>query len=453
MAVASLTQPITVQLAALLLRPVSARARHAAARRVLDWVGCAVGALRSPLAAPLARVIARYRQPGAALLLGRGRADVLSALGWNAALGNLLEMDDLHRAAILHPGPICIPVALAMTDSEGADGAALLDAVVRGYEASIRIGQALGPPHYRHWHSTATCGSFGAAAAAGSVIGLDQAALAGALAMAGSTTGGLWQVRHEPGFGKSIHNAESARRGFNAAALAREGVWGPLAILEGPQGLFAATAAGSDPAAVIAAAGEWKIVETSLKPWPACRHAHPAIDAARKLGLAATELAQIAVIKVASYADALKFCDCAQPTTPAQARFSLQHAVAIALLRTRPQLADFELAAIDEPEVARLRARVQLRIEADFEARYPQHYGAEVSVVYADGSERIAQVDDAWGDPEWPLDDAALIDKARALMGHGAASDAHIDRVVAACLALDRGGSLAPLAQALEALP
>ncbi|MEO6800719.1 MAG: MmgE/PrpD family protein, partial [Rhodanobacter sp.] len=270
----SLTERLAVQLQ----RPVDAAARQRAAALVVDWLGCALGALRYPLAAQLTALVETL-PAGEATALAAGRHDPASTLLVNAALGNVLEMDDVHRGAILHPGPVVIPLAVAACEACEAGATQLLDAVVRGYETTIRIGRALGVGHYRYWHPTSTAGAFGAAAAAVSVFGLDAEATADALGTAGSRTGGLWQMRHEAVPTKSIHNAEAARSGWLAAQLAAAGVTGPRYILEGPQGLFAATAPDAQPERVIAADSDWLIHSTSLKPWPACRHAHPAIDA------------------------------------------------------------------------------------------------------------------------------------------------------------------------------
>jgi 2-methylcitrate dehydratase PrpD len=446
---ASAAPSLTEALADRLAAGVDAHARRAAAARVLDWAGCAVGALAEPLAAPLDRAVGTLAAPGAATRVGRGACDPAAALAWNGALGNALEMDDVHRVSILHPGPIVIPAALAACEATGAGSAAFLDAVVRGYEATIRVGMALGTSHYRFWHTTATAGSFGAAAAVASVLGLDPARTADALGTAGSTTGGLWQVRHEDAPTKSIHNAESARRGYVAAFLARAGVRGPRRILEGPQGLFTATAPAADPAAITAEAADWRIHETSLKPWPACRHAHPAIDALRRALAAGVDPAAVERVEIATYAEAIRFCDRPAPRTPAEARFSLQHAAAVVLARREPALADFTPEAIADPSLAPRRERVTVVEDPAASARFPAHYGASVTLTLDDGRRVEAAVRDAWGDPEWPLEAAEVRAKALRLMCWGGFDAARATRLADAALALADGGGLADFTAAL----
>ena len=442
----SLTERLAVQLQ----RPVDAATRERAAALVVDWLGCALGALRYPLAAQLTALVESL-PAGEATALAAGRHDPASALLLNAALGNVLEMDDVHRGAILHPGPVVIPLALAACEASGAGATQLLDAVVRGYETTIRIGRALGVGHYRYWHPTSTAGAFGAAAAAVSVLGRDAETTADALGTAGSRTGGLWQMRHEAVPTKSIHNAEAARSGWLAAQLAAAGVPGPRHILEGPQGLFAATAPDARPDQVTAAEPDWLIHSTSLKPWPACRHVHPSIDALLDLApqLAGLQDDRIVRIDVATYADALRFCDKPRPSSEAEAKFSLQHALAAVVVRGRPQLTHYAMSSVDDPAIVALRERVFVKEDAGCSARFPTHYGATVQVLLHNGKLLESKRIGAWGDPERPMDEAAVADKAFALAEWGGVPRALAATLFDAIYALPSGGSLAPLRAAL----
>ena len=448
--VSSLTECLATKLVA----GVDDAGRRRAAQLVIDWLGCVLGAQRYPLAGQLASVV-RSQSPGAATAIGVGRYEPASALLINAALGNVLEMDDVHRLAILHPGPVVIPVALAASEAHGASGIQFLDAVVRGYEATIRIGRALGTAHYRYWHPTSTAGAFGAAAAGASVLGLSSEAIADALGTAGSRTGGLWQMRHEPVPTKSIHNAEAARSGWLAAQLAAAGLRGPRRILEGEQGLFAATAPDADPAKVIADDSDWLIHDTSLKPWPACRHAHPAIDALLD-ALAQDEQVHPDLIKridVATYAEALRFCDRPRPTTELEAKFSLQHALAAIACLGRPQLSHYTSETLQQTQVQAMRERVVLREDAACSSRFPAHYGAIVSVILKDGRRFESTWVDAWGDPEQPMDTAAVGAKALALAEWGGVPLYLAVHLFDAVHALPDGGALTDIGTLLMEVP
>lgn len=393
-------------LARLCLRPVSDTDRQRAALHVRDWYACALAATTLPVAQTL--------WSGAHGLAGT--PDPWARLGFEASLGTLLEMDDIDRAALCHPGPVIVPAALFLAQRLGASGRQLLDAIVRGYEAAIRVGRAAGPAHYTYWHPTATCGGIGAALAASALLtdGHVDAAdvMTHALGLAATRASGLWQVRLEPNAAKAWHTAQAAQAGVQAALHARAGLTAPAHMLEEAKGFFAALAPDGDPASVVSEpAAPWRIHDTSFKPWPACRHTHPAIAAT--LALREESLSQGGAVPdvalcVRTYADALDFCDCPHPVDAAQARFSLQHTVAVAWLRGAPRLADFLPDALADPALAALRPRVRVVLDAGCQARYPGHFGAAVELTRQDGSRRAARRDDAPGDPEDPLPELAL---------------------------------------------
>jgi 2-methylcitrate dehydratase PrpD len=439
---------IAESLADILLRPVDACARERAALHVLDWVGCAVLGSDGE-AGRVLRSWALDEGAGPCRALRAGSRNLPTALLLNGALGNEGEMDDVHRTSILHPGPVVVPTAIAVAEREGATSAEMLDAVVRGYEASIRIGAAVGPGHYRFWHNTASCGPFGAAAAAGSLLGLDRRSLVWALGNAGTQSGGLWQMRHEAVMSKQLHNGRAAQSGALSADLAARGFTGPASILEGPQGFFAAMCPDGDARRITSLVDDrWRIFDTSFKPWPACRHAHATIDAALALR---DDVApdQIESVCIKTYADALTFCDRPLPLTPLQAKFSLQHSVAVCLLDGPPSLASFEAPAIVEPRIVALRSRVQVKAAEPYVSAYPEHYGAQLKIRLRDGREMQAAVTDALGDPANPLPRAAIIDKAKTLLGAAGLAPGTIDNLVAAALGLAAGGTLRALAETL----
>jgi len=445
------TLTLTRRLAARLARPVDARVRARAALHVLDWAGCAVAGAPSRAGRAMAAALAG-EGGGQCTLVGAGRgASPLTAAMLNGALGNVLEMDDVDKRAILHPGPSVMPAALAACEASGADAAAFLDAVVRGYEAVIALGRAVGPGHYAFWHNTGTCGPFGAAAAAASVLGLDEWRTAHALGLAATQASGFWQTRHEPAsMAKQLHTARAAHAGLSAAQLSAQGFDGPLAILEGPQGFFAATCPGADPEDVMADHGApWLIEQVSFKPWPACRHAHAAIDAALAARAAGIKADEISAAEIVTYSDAIKFCDRPELASVIQAKFSLQHALAVTLLRGEPQLADFDPDAFKDAPVRALASRVSVREGAPYASAYPARYGAGLSLTLTGGAVRMFDQPDALGDPENPLSLDQLAAKARRLAIHGGHDASGANDLVKAALALSDGGSLAAFSAAL----
>jgi 2-methylcitrate dehydratase PrpD len=443
-------QTVAERLAAILSRPVSVVDRVRARLHVLDWAGCvSAGAVEPGAAEP--RALAALEGAGVCRVVGGRRAGPQAAALANGPMGALLEMDDVDKRGLLHPGPVVMPAALAAAEAAGVtDGNAFLDAVVRGYEAMIRVGRAAGPGHYRYFHATGTCGPFGAAAAAASLLSLSPLETAWALANAGQQAAGLWQVRHEPVFTKALHDGRAAANGVAAAFLAHEGYAGPLSHFEGPQGFFAALCDGADPEAVVAGpdAG-WAIHEVSFKPHAACRHAHAAIDAVLVLRAQALDRTMVR-LEVASYRDALTFCDRPDPRTSGEAKFSLQHAAAAAWAFGDADLERFTPQAIASADLVALRSRVSVRENAGSTARYPARFGARAAAVLEDGTRLEVEVADALGDPEQPVTPVDLEAKARKLMAWGGLNPAQTDRLCAACLGL---GSVSQVAELSAALP
>lgn len=418
--------------------------RERAALHVLDWLGCAYGAfVVSDFLFASKSPIVGHLQPYS-VIGGGSTSHWFDALQHNASLGNVLEMDDLHRGSILHPGPVIIPAAIAAaqyftaTSGRVVSGAQLLDAIVRGYEVTIRIGRALGPTHYRFYHNTSTCGAFGAAAAAASILGASAQQMTWALANAGSRTGGLWQMRFEATDTKSLHNVMAAQTGLQAALLAMQGVRGPASLLEGVCGLFAATAPDASAQDVLRDIDTepWTIHAVSFKPWPACRHAHPAIDAAMAvlLQIPNFSVARIQQITLTTYQAALDFCDKPLPATAAEAKFSLQHAVAATLVAaeaaTAPWLTEFSLRALTQPAITALRSKVAVKEGAVYTAAFPNRYGAEIEIVLDDGSRFFHQQPVAVGDPELPLSAIQLSQKAANLLASQGIAQAATDTLL-----------------------
>lgn len=417
--------------------------RAAAALHLLDWLGCAIAGAVTELGRGMAEAAGTV---GAGLAVeGRRRPEVAFALG---SFGSLLEMDDVHRAALLHPGPVIMPAILACCETANASRAP--EAALRGYEAMIRLGRSVGPGHYAFFHNTSTCGGLGSAVAAAWMLNLDRERTQWAMAHAVSLAGGLWECRNEPGATKHLHVAEAARRGVQAALAARAGIAGPLRVLEGAQGFYAALAQDGNPDA-LEQGSLWALHETSFKPWPACRHAHPAIDAA----LALRDRIEGRVpdtILIETYSDAVVFCDRPTPTDPAGARFSLQHAVAVALADGPPSLAAFEQKALDQPRYASLRARTRVAQDSAITARYPAHFGARVRVVLGDMVLEHATTD-AWGDSENPMDTAAVIAKFDALCAWAGVNAATTRALREAALDPEGTARLLPLLAALPPAP
>ena len=408
---------LTEQLAALICSTraadVPATVRENAAWWVLDWLGCAIAGLDTPPG----RILIQHAadQPGGAvscLGLAEGRSPQVAALH-NGGVSHIVEMDDVDRASVIHPAAVVVPAALAVAEQTGASGRNLLAAVVLGYEVAIRVGEAVGKTHYFHWHNTSTCGVFGAAAAAGWLLGLDEQRMTWALGNAGTQAGGLWEFIADGAMSKHLHTGRAAANGVLAAELALLGFTGARRIIEGRQGFFAATAPDGDPAAVTRGLGDgWKLPGVSIKPYPSCRHTHSAIDAALALrrahGLTADDVERV---EIGAYHSTIDLTDNPTPAHLYAAKFSVQYCVARALLDGAVGLNDFTDERIGEPAARDLMQRMAVQLDPALDARYPREFPSHLRLVLRDGRTVEQLVATPKGDPENPLTHAELAAK------------------------------------------
>lgn len=409
----SLTQQLAVRVASTRADQIPDDVMETAAWWVLDWLGAAIAGLDSSPG----RILTEHtsaQPPGTSSCLGlrEGRSPQVAALH-NGAVSHVVEMDDVHRAAIIHPAVVVVPAALAVAEQRGASGRDFLAAVVLGYEVAIRIGESVGKTHYFHWHNTSTCGVYGAAAAAGWLLGLDEERMTWALGNAGTQAGGLWEFIADGAMSKFLHAGRAAANGVLAAELSSLGFTGARRILEGRQGFFAATAPDGNPAAVTAGLGDgWKLPGSSIKPYPACRHTHAAVDATLALREAhGLNNADVDRIEIDAYQSTIDLTDNPAPATPYAAKFSVQYCVARALADGSVKIADFDAARIAEPDMRRLMRQTTVRLDRELDARVPQQLPSRVRLLLQDGRTVEQTILDAKGDPEAPLTHAELTAK------------------------------------------
>ena len=420
-----LTSSLSTQLsAAILARPVSDHDLQAAALFTLDAVANIVAGRNS---VPGRKLLAWQKSMSESSGPAIDKARLSFLYG---SLCHILEVDDLHRASVVHPGCVVIPAVFAM--AAGLNGKTALSAILRGFEACCRVGMSVGPEHYLVWHNTATCGPFGSAMAVAGLLGLDEAACANALGNAGSQSAGLWQFLDTGAETKHLHAGRGAEAGLVAATLAEHGFTGAPRILEGDRGFYKATCPNPDETLLLPAAGDpWQLHETSIKPWPSCRHTHPAIECGLALHQQLPKGLKIRSVRVFAYQAALDLCDRIKVETAYAGKFSLQHCVATALIRGIVVFDNFEAEARIEADG--LRTRTAVSAVEQFQSAYPLHWGSRVEVEMEDGSVFSHEVTDARGDPELPLTREDMVAKARGLLVHGRhpAPDELIEQVLA----------------------
>ena len=338
--------------------------------------------------------------------------DVAKAAFINGVACGSLDWDDSHVAAIIHPGVVIWPAALAMAQVTGASGRDLLAAVLVGYETAIRIGTAIQPEHsLRGFQGTPTCGAFGAAAACARLLGLSAEGCRDALGIAATFACGISQFFVSGSDIKRFHAGKAAANGVEAALLARAGLTGPRDAIEGVQGFARAFSDRFDPAAVVADLGtrfptEW----ISLKPHAGSVRMQAAIEAAAVLAREGVVFDQVTSIEIGVHGAMVGKLTANQPLDNQQAQLSTPFAVAMALAlaptREGPlalSIDDFE-ASMKDPRIFDLSRRTICFVDSVVEQMTTaEAVPARVICVMADGRRWEHFIEHPKGCPQNPM--------------------------------------------------
>lgn len=407
---------VTRQLAEVLSRTrysdLAEQVKIDARRSVLDWLGSALAGSRETPAQIVRSVVNGFGCSDQATIFNGGRSSAAGAALANGVASHILELDDVHKGSTLHPAAPIIPAALAVAEREHSSGQDFLLAVILGYEAALRIGEAVNPSHYRFWHPTGTAATFGAAVAAGSLLHFHQEQMLMALGTAGTQAAGLWEFNADGAMSKHLHPAKAAFNGVLAADLARAGFTGATRILEGARGFFNATSENWDATRVTDQLGDhWKITENCYKLHSCCGHTHTAIDMALEI-----DAETVREIHIQTYAAGYEIVKEMHPRTPYQAQFSIAYCVAAALVDHAVGLAQFKPERLNDPRIRELVARTRVTVEPDLTAKYPKAWPVRLTVTLEDGTTIEKASDYPRGNPENPVPTSVLESKLRALL-------------------------------------
>ncbi len=361
--------------------------------------------------------------PGEATAFGLGRrySPPVAAL-LNGALGHSLDFDDTHADSSLHPSAPVVPAAMAAAEIVGASGRDLLTAIVAGYEVCCRLGNALDPTaHYaRGFHPTATAGAFGAAAAAGKLLGLNAAGLVSAFGVAGSQAAGSLQFLVSGAWNKRYQVGAAAMNGLIAASLARRGFRGAIESLEGKHGFLAGYSDNAQPQKAVAGLGDiYETMNIGVKPYPSCRYTHAAIDGLLALraerGIESADFREVTIglHRNGIVLTGAPLVEKRRPRSVVDGQFSMPFTAAVAIHQGRFGWDDYRL--LGAPEVEAIADRVDVVQDDRLEGkRHP--FGARLRVRI--GSETIERlIADPSGEPETFPSAAALGEKFRILAG------------------------------------
>ena len=408
-----------------------------AKRHILDTLGVALAGATSEEAERTQGMLAETEAAGPSPWWGTPhRLAPRSAALVNGIAAHAYELDDTGGCD--HSGAVVLPAAIAALDvtKRSLSGKDLITAVVLGYDLGRRVLEGFGGYKQHNeagWHSTGTCGTFGAAAAVAHLLGSDAKSATNALGLAGSLSSGLWAFIHDGAMAKRVHAGRAAESGLLAGLLASRGVTGPAHIFADKWGGFLKTYAHGPvvPDALTRDLGRtWRMSIAAIKPYASCRDTHCAVDAVARLverhKLAASDIARVHV-RINSFLNGM--VGGKEAATMPAAQMSLPYAVSARIVTGSASLSAYSEARRKDPAI---RAMIE-RVTMDLDETVPSSDKSSVAFVLKDGRRVEEPTRIALGSPENPLSDAGLIAKFDELAGLVLAPDrrkALADRVM-----------------------
>lgn len=423
---------------------IPAPVREEGVRTFFNWMGCAVGGARhETVDCALAGITPFAGRPQATVLGRSERLDVPNAALVNGISSHVLDYDDTHLKTIIHPAGPVASALLAAAEYQPMSGRDFLTALTIGVEVECRIGNSVYPEHYdRGWHITGTAGVFGAAAAIGHMLKLDETRMTWALGIAATQASGLREM-----FGtmcKSFHPGTAARNGAMAAFLAKAGFDSSLQAIEAPRGFANVLSTKQDYNEILGTLGQsWEAGLNSYKPFACGIVIHPTIDGCQQLREElGSEVEKIAAVRLRTHPLVLELTGKREPKTGLETKFSVFHAAACALLRGDGSPTAFTDEAANAPELIALRRKVTATSDTSI-----HEASVVIEVEFEDGRVIEKVIERAIGSREKPLSNAHLERK----FAHQSAlvvGDEVTERLMALCWRLPELADVGEIARA-----
>ena len=366
----------------------------------------------------------------------------------NGTLAHSLDFDDTHAEASLHSSAPILAAALAAAEMNKSSGQQLITACVVGYEIQIRLGLAGGSSsHYKKgFHPTATCGIFGAAAAAGYLMGLTKEQYISAFGIALSQSAGSMQFLTDGAWTKRSHVGQAAQNGLSCAIMAAEGFKGPSKAFEGQWGYFHSYASGGDMEKAIEGLGKkFETLNLGVKPYPSCRYSHAAIDGIielkNELGFSTAELddIDIGLSETALNIIGYPLSDKQNPKSVVDGQFSMPFCAAVTVKSGGLKWDDYKN-HLNDRDTLSLCNKIKVSPDKDAEECCPEYMSAKVKVVVK-GKKYEKFVKIPKGEPENFMEDSEFISKFRSLT-EPYLSNERIDQLTGSMLKLDQSNNI-----------
>lgn len=421
--------------------------RKEAARTLLNWVGCAIGGSRNEAVSIAVDSLSPFFGDEQASLLGRTeKPDMLHAALINGISSHILDYDDTHLRTVIHPAGPVVSAILALSEFQPVSGADFLNAMILGIETECRIGNAVYPAHYDiGWHITGTTGVFGAAAASCKLLGVSEQQMVWALGIAATQPVGLREM-----FGtmtKSFHPGRAAQNGLTAALLASKSFTSSVHGIEAKTGWANVLSTERNYAEITEKLGQtYEVSLNTYKPFACGVVIHPAIDGSIQLRdeyhLTAEQIDRID-LKV--HPLVLELTGKKTPQTGLEGKFSVYHAVAIAIVEGAGGERQFSDRAVRDPQVIALRDRVTATIDPTVKEDQ-----VRITITLKDGRKLDKFVEHAVGSVTNPMSDGALEAKFTAL-AEGILPPAQASRAMALCREIETLPEAGVIAEAASA--
>jgi 2-methylcitrate dehydratase PrpD len=397
---------------------------HAKAKQcLLDFLSCCLAAREGESARLLLKVLKKFGAAEQSSVIGnRAKLSIEQAAMVNGALSHIWEIDETHRATMSHPGDSVIAAVLAMGEFLGKDGTSILTAMIAGYEVALRICNAVCPSHLdKGWHPSGTTNTFGAAVAAGKLLGLNPTQMAWAVGISVTQAAGTFCHIPERAMTKDLNTGKSTANGVLAAMLAAEGFTGSPTAIENEKGFIHTHADSADLNLLNQGLGaSFKIDEIAFKPYSCCRHCHAAIDGILSLRNAHhLESDKISAILANLYPMAVYLVDDPEPFDKGffGSRYSLQFNLALALVAGEEGMnralfdQEYIQAMLMDPRIKAVMQKISVKNDSELARAWPQKWPIKIKVTLTSGQIFEKLIEYPLGEPENPMQKSQLVEK------------------------------------------
>lgn len=364
-----------------------------AKQTILDTLGCAIGTHSDEPEKPevINKVVRGFNSsPEATVICGSFKASAPLAAFANGVICHGIDWDDTHGEALTHTSAVTIPAALATAEANGRNGRDFLLSFVIGYEIAVRVGMMVMPTHYEYWHSTATNGTFGAAAAAGKNYDFEEEEYINAFGFSGTQAAGLLTCLKFGDYTKSFNPGKAAFNGILSALMVRAGGTAPPNMLENPKGY--STAYSKEPALNKLTRGldggpmVWEILNNMLKPFPSLAASHTPMDVTLRL-VKENDVKPEDIVRITNrtYNTVKSHFSNYEPKTVMASRLSVPYCIAVCAATRSAGLDAFHLETILKPVVQETLRKVEIIADPELNKLYPEKFPSQIEIETRDG--------------------------------------------------------------------